>query len=106
MVDYFGPARAFGTVLVRDATKYSLLPDHMRLREFSSLALRHQVPGHIHSKAVLEFCDIVERGTRLGEAELKEMLAKVCDAPILAAGARLLYLVAGRTQPVPMAGAA
>jgi hypothetical protein len=106
MVDYFGPGRTFGTVLVRDALKYSLLPDHVRLREFSSLAERYHVPGHIHSKAALDFCDIVERGTRLGEAELKELLARVCDAPILAAGARLLYLVAVRTRPVPVAGAA
>ena len=105
MVEYFGPARTFGTVLVRDAIKYSLMPDDVRLQEFSSLAHRYQVPGHIFSKAAFEFCDVVERGARLGEAELKDLVNKVCDAPITAAGARLLYLVALPTRAAPIAGA-
>lgn len=106
MVDYFNPGRAFGTVLARDAVKYSLMPYHVRLREFSSLAHRYQVPGHIHCKAALEFCDVVERGVRLDETELRELVIKVWDAPIPAAGARLLHLVALRTQPVSMEGTA
>ena len=106
MIGYFNPGRTFGTVLARDAIKYSLMPDHERLREFSSLAHRYQVPGHIHCKAALEFCDVIERGARLGEAELKDLVNKVWDAPIPLAGARLLHLVALRTRAVPMTGAA
>lgn len=105
IVDYFNPGRTFGTVLARDAVKYSLMPDHVRLREFSSLAHRYNLPGHIHCKAALEFCDVVEHGRRLGEAELRELVTKVWNAPLPAAGARLLHLVALRSRPVRMAGA-
>jgi hypothetical protein len=106
MVDYFNPSRTFGTVLARDAVKYSLMPDHVRLREFSSLAHRYKIPGHIHCKAALDICDVVERGARLGEAELRELVNNAWDAPLPAAGARLLHLVAHRSKPLPMGAGA
>lgn len=106
MVGYFNPGRTFGTVLARDAIKYSLMPDHVRLREFSSLAHRYQIPGHVHCRAALEFCAVVERGVRVGPAELRELVNKVWDAPLPTAGARLLHLVASRSQPTPKAVAA
>ncbi|QBM74844.1 hypothetical protein E2E30_03040 [Sphingomonas sp. AAP5] len=98
MVDYFNPTRQFGTVLVRDASKYARMPDHVRLREFSSLAHRYGLKGHAHCKAALEFCDIVEKGGRPLDLELKALVATVWNNPLPAAGARLLQLVGGHAD--------
>lgn len=100
MIDCFNPTRQFGVVLARDAAKYVRLPKHVRLREFASLAHRYGVKGHAHCKAALEFCDVVEKATRLPEPELRTLVTTVWENPVPAAGARLLHLVGSQVGAV------
>lgn len=98
LIECFEHKRAFAIVLVRDAAKFARLPDHVRQREFASLAHRYAVAPGVASQPALELSDVLDRGLRPDDAVLTAMIDHLWNRPGLTAGARIVQLL-GRTYP-------
>lgn len=93
LVKCFETKRAFALVLARDAAKYARLVDHVREREFASLAHRYAVGPGVASKPALDLSAILDGKSRPSEAELVAMIGHLWDHPALSAGARMIQLL-------------
>lgn len=93
LLQCFEKKRVFALVLARDAIKYARLVDHVRQREFASLAHRYAVAPGVVSKPALDLSAIVEGGSRPPQAELMAIIDHLWDHPALTAGARIIQLL-------------
>ncbi|WP_411338965.1 hypothetical protein V6U71_13655 [Sphingopyxis sp. J-6] len=98
LIECFEHKRAFAIVLVRDAAKFARLPDHVRQREFASLAHRYAVAPGVASQPALDLSDVLDRGLRPDDTELATMIDHLWNCPGLTAGARIVQLL-GRSYP-------
>lgn len=98
LIECFEQKRAFAIVLARDAAKFARLPDHVRQREFASLAHRYAVAPGVASQPALDLSDVLDRGLRPDDAGLTTMIDHLWNRPGLTAGARIVQLL-GRSYP-------
>lgn len=100
MIDCFDQKRPFAIVLVRDAVKFARSPDHVRQREFTSLAQRYSIARGVAAQPALDLSDVLDRGLRPDDAGLRTMIDHLWDHPAFTAGARIVQLL-GRTYAAP-----
>jgi hypothetical protein len=89
----FDKKRVFALVLARDALKYARLADHVRQREFASLADRYAVAPGVVSKPALDLSAVLDGRSRPSEVDLAATIDHLWDHPALTAGARIIQLL-------------
>lgn len=104
LMDCFEQKRPFAIVLVRDAVKFARSPDHVRQREFTSLAHRYSIARGVAAQPALDLSDVLDRGLRPDDAGLRSMIDHLWDHPAFTAGARIVQLL-GRTYASPTSDA-
>ncbi|RMB51380.1 hypothetical protein C8J44_3643 [Sphingomonas sp. PP-CE-3A-406] len=93
LLQCFEKKRVFALVLARDAGKFARLADHVRQREFASLAHRYSVAPGVASKPALDLLAVLDGESRPAEAELIAIIDHLWDHQALTAGARIIQLL-------------
>ena len=93
LLQCFEKKRAFALVLARDAGKFASFVDHVREREFASLAQRYAVAPGVVSKPALDLSAVLDGGSRPSQGELITIIDHLWDHPALSAGGRIIQLL-------------